>query len=1216
MANSLVVSSLSSQLRMSLRAPASRRVVVASLLVALCCAVNWSTTPQTAQALPVARMFNVKPAVYVMERKGSQYETARERRDLEFGDTVRAGKGASVVLSFVNGTLLTMKQNSKIQIEPPASNNSPLTIRVIGALSAVFVRPKGNTVVRAAAATAAARGTAFLVELPTDDSMVVTVSEDTVEFSNPQGSVLIAANEQSTAVVGSAPTKPVVQDPSGLIAWTADIGGLPVEYETPFITLDSKAVQVVREAQEVRVAANPNDAKSHEQLGQALYDLGEYAGAVAAYTRAVELSPGEASLRYGLGQARRGQGDAPGAIAEYQRALAAAPADAASRIGLALAYLSQGQSRPATEALKPIEKTPAAQAVAGLIALRQGKEDEAATLLRAAVAGDERLYQAHSLLALALLQGNDIPGALQAAKLAAGLQPESAQAQSTLSMVHFFAGQIDEAERAAKKAVELNPFSPFALLTQGRIYISRGQNDRGRQALQQAQALAPNLPLTHIELGGLYVRLDMLPRAEKSFKSALALDKNSADAHTGLGAVYYLTGKTDAAIAEHQEAIRLDPTNTTAVSNLAELYLREGNLVEARMLLEKASLDQPERGILYARLSEISLMRQELHDAQEFARRAVALLPASAVAHYQLGRVYLEQGRSAQAEQQFRQAVTLDRNFPEARYALGLTREIVETGRDGTRPSALPNPNRIGSAAASQNLSNLQSPGADERIKAAILDPTVVRVASRSYGNSQLDGILGEDGTRSLSLSHIQETGNRRGVRAITIEQRKAGIDRANSDTSNNRVSVILGQKASNSPSALFFLGQFDDSKAGLNRGNLGLFSAGAQERGRKPLVVLGGNLQSTQRSRTRFLLQYINPVLKTRGLLNGSETDVDLREMSAELRHDLQLSRRHLLSAGASVGRIKRTSEIFFGGIPGLIPDFSLIDDATVRAASAYIRNDFKVSSRFNVAGEVRVQKLDVDTTSRTVLPGPPTSTSANPVDKTSVQPSLIAEYQLNDRSGVRFRARRLVGAVEDFQLLSPTDVFLTSLSSLPKVGLINGSGRSFELEYDYTFRNASFLRLGVFDQHINRAQDLSVDGNSGAFLPRVRLRGFQAGYEGIVSRDINFYTNLNLNSAKDSVFNQYVANVPKWSAEAGFQYLNRAGWFVQPSLFYQDDRVRVDRTRASSVALINLRAGKRFGLRSVVFAEVVNLGNKRYDILEIVQPGRQFRIGLTQRF
>ena len=115
-----------------------------------------------------------------------------------------------------------------------------------------------------------------------------------------------------------------------------------------------------------------------------------------------------------------------------------------------------------------------------------------------------------------------------------------------------------------------------------------------------------------------------------------------------------------------------------------------------------------------------------------------------------------------------------------------------------------------------------------------------------------------------------------------------------------------------------------------------------------------------------------------------------------------------------------------------------------------------------------------------------------------------------------------------------------------------------------------------------------------------------------------MTYFLNLGLNDARGQFTGGpgKFANVPDFVASAGLQYLNDHGYFVQPTYFYLDKRLRVDGTTASSAQIINLRVGKRFGVRSAIFVEVANILNENYEVFQEIQPGRQLRFGGQFRF
>jgi len=85
-------------------------------------------------------------------------------------------------------------------------------------------------------------------------------------------------------------------------------------------------LDAVSEARE-RAVGKPNDAQAKYDLGNALYDAGNVAGAAAAYRTAVSLDPSLAKAHTNLGLCLRRLGDPVAAMAAYETALALDPDD-------------------------------------------------------------------------------------------------------------------------------------------------------------------------------------------------------------------------------------------------------------------------------------------------------------------------------------------------------------------------------------------------------------------------------------------------------------------------------------------------------------------------------------------------------------------------------------------------------------------------------------------------------------------------------------------------------------------------------------------------------------------------------------------------------------------------------------------------------------------------------------------------------------------------
>jgi len=764
--------------------------------------------------------------------------------------------------------------------------------------------------------------------------------------------------------------------------------------------------------------------------------------------------------------------------------------------------------------------------------------------------------------------------------------------------------------------------------------LAQSRLDDARNAYQQAQALAPDLPLVYVELGQVYLRLGLLPKAEAAFRQALTRNTVSPEAHTGLGICLQLQGQTALAVAEHQQALQLDPTLVSAHVNLAAVYTEQGQLAKAEATLKLAGAEQAENGLRYARLAVISLYQQHLLEAQTYAQRAVSLLPKSAIAHFVLGQVYQEQDRLLQAGQEFRLATTLDPRYAPARYALGVVRGTLESGMSLFHPLGAIDAANQGGPGQQLNIQNMQTPGAADRIQAALEDPTVVRVASRAFGDLQLDGQVGEDATRDVALSYLHESEDRRGVLGVNAGEHDTDGVRANADQTNQQFGVSLGRKAVDSPSGWFALGQLARNIQGNDMGIVSTSdNAASRQQTEIPYYLLGGNLQSGDTHRTLALVAYERPFQDLNDTdptsLGFGSIDTHTSGRHAELRHDIKWS-DHLLSVGISAG-----DRIFDADTNWINPLFPLQSNIHQEASweQVYLHDAWRLSEQLIVIGEVRAERVvKVETDTTLVSPFPfPTPPVTSRLDTYVGLPSLTLSWQATARDGLHLRARGVSGGIDDFQLLLPTEVFLFPTNDLPTL-ILGGRGQSYEAEFDHTFADASLLRLGFLQQKLTRTV---VDDNL-VDLSDVTYQAIETRYERAITPTLSGFLACSFISTAGR-FEQNgvpatpleaISDIPNFKSEIGLQYLDPRGWYVQPTYGYQGSRFAIpdagfpDKPRSlqGGFGVFNLRVGKRWGLRTSLFAEVDNLFDQHFTVFSgyaaQLQPGRLLRVRLSQRF
>ncbi len=1149
------------------------------MLVLILCTVRAATAAGSLAATVIAERGNAS-----VQHAGLTKAAALGLQDaLYSGDIVRVSAYSQIEILFIDGSQIKVGANSVVKIYPDrgASRSANLFSAIIGTIWA-HVRPESK--IDTPSANVVVRGTEIALTIADDGTTQLNVVSGEATFFNTFGSVDLVENQQSIARPGEAPTPPITVDPTGLIAWTANVVSLPLVYETPRI--DAMTV-------------SPN--------------------ASVAVANALLLTPTDPDGWDTVGDARRALGDTVAAEAAYNRAITISPTDLNSHLGLALTALSENRVDNARAALAQVAAQPSAQAVAGLIDLQTGDAAGAIAHLTPSVVADPTNASAFSLLALAQLQLGQSPADQISANKAVALAPNSAVSLGALSVVLFFDGKNREATGIAKRALKADPFSPLALLASGRAAVVGGNLELARTNYEKALAFAPNLWILHEELGAVYVQLKSPRKAGEEFAIALSINPQSADAEAGQAVVEQQSGNYVKAQKDFDTAVALDPSNASVRYYYASFLVDRGNLDAAEIQIKAVTGGDTKFGLIYARLAEISLYKQEVYKALGYAQQGVKLLPDSAIAHYELGRVYLEEQHTYQAEEEFRLATVLDPQLATARYALGLVEEKTQQGLVQSFSSIF-NSDIVGSPASSASLNNTQTPGANDRILAAMTDPTSVVAATRSYGTSELDGDIGTLESHDVAASYLTDTDGGNGVVGLSAETQFNHGVRHSDDSTTYNASAIVGKKAVNDATGYTVLSDYEQENIAANSGDTSsTLSAIERSLYRFSRIDAGTSTSLGSFGHVTTLLQGIDDTINIRSgepatTLFYAPNNTRDDSIDAELRWDGRYSPTNQLVAGVSYGNRRRNinSLINFGSLP--------LDTLNGRLAiaplQAYFRDNVNTGKLWSAVAQLKyVQEYPFGSSSWGASDFAPDAFDHNA--KNVVLPYLILAYRSDNSSLFRLRYQQVAASNTDFSLLMPSDDFLIDYSDFPQPDIAGtdeiNTATQTDFEFDKTLKNASFFSLGVFRQYekANSSDGLTI------FLPvSASIQGIQSSYQGAVNKYVTFLLLGEFSNAEDTSIPQRLSNTPNFSGIGVLQYLDKAGVYCQIAEYYQGSEVTSPPTELGGLGVLNVRVGKRFGLRSNVYIQVTNALDKQYDINGTAQQGTEVLLGASQRY
>ncbi len=222
----------------------------------------------------------------------------------------------------------------------------------------------------------------------------------------------------------------------------------------------------------------------------------DYAAAVDALERALQIAPDSSVLLSNLAAAQRGVGRLDDAVASLERAAAGDPSNALTQFNLGVLYAESGRPEQAELCLRTAARLAPHEATVHLSLARllhnQGRLSDAVASYEEALARDGSLPDVHYNLACALEDLGRTTAAANTYRQALRLDPNFAQAHFNLAGVLAAAGSVDEARQHLERALEAQPNWPEAQARLGALLAEAGDSGAALMHLERALQLAPD----------------------------------------------------------------------------------------------------------------------------------------------------------------------------------------------------------------------------------------------------------------------------------------------------------------------------------------------------------------------------------------------------------------------------------------------------------------------------------------------------------------------------------------------------------------------------------------------------------------------------------------------------------------------------------------------------------------------------------------------------
>src|SRR6516162_2643771 len=282
-----------------------------------------------------------------------------------------------------------------------------------------------------------------------------------------------------------------------------------------------------------------------------------------------DLTAYELYLKGRLLWEKRGGDNLRQAIAFYEQAIARDPNYALAYSGLAEAYIILPWYTPTA----PQEAFPKAKAAA-LKALQL----------------DDKLAEAHTGLARALVESYDMAGSIREFQRAIALNPNYANAHHWYGAILGALGRLDEAIAEGKRAIELDPLSSIINADLGLTLLNARRYDEAIAQLRKALEIDPTFYFAQYNLGMVLQLKGDLPAAIAEYTKAQQLS-DDLGASVMLATGKAQSGDKEAAVQMLTELEELSRHRFVPSYWRAPLYLSLGNRNEATQWLEKGVAD-------------------------------------------------------------------------------------------------------------------------------------------------------------------------------------------------------------------------------------------------------------------------------------------------------------------------------------------------------------------------------------------------------------------------------------------------------------------------------------------------------------------------------------------------------------------------------------------------------------------------------------------------
>lgn len=496
-------------------------------------------------------ILELQGVVELMPKGASTWVLTQTNQLLHPGDRVRTGADSRVTIRWSDQSIVPFGALTEIEIQPPPSPGSLPGLHLIKGMASFLHRDEpGRIKVITRGANASVEGTEFVMEVSDVDGVESTsffLIDGKVILSNALGALVLTNNQSAIAEVGKSPVRTAGFIANNVLQWC---------FYYPAV---------------VDLADLSFDDSERQGLGESImaYQSGDLLRALAVY-HASRPVPSDservyhAAILLSVGQVKESQA----LLETFNRA------DKSENL------------RRVAESLNTLVSAVKRQPKSSLFVPRLATEFLAESYYQQSRATGEESLRA----------------AVDCARQAVKLSPESGFARARLAELQFGFGHTREASQLLDRSLQSSPRNAQALALRGFILAAQNQTARALDSFNSSLAVDAALGNAWLGRGLCRIRQGEASGGREDLMTAAALEPQRSLLRSYLGKAYSNAGDDKRAGRELQLAIRMDPGDPTGWLYQALLKQQQNRVNQSLNDLGKSQSLNDNRGLFRSRL--------------------------------------------------------------------------------------------------------------------------------------------------------------------------------------------------------------------------------------------------------------------------------------------------------------------------------------------------------------------------------------------------------------------------------------------------------------------------------------------------------------------------------------------------------------------------------------------------------------------------------------